>query len=112
MVLPSPHESLSLTVLEAWAAGKPVLVNAISVTLVGQCRRSNGGLWYGDYDEFAAALTMLDEETGARLGAQGRTFVDRRYRWDDAIVRYRNTLGGQRATAGSKHRLVVEDAFR
>jgi glycosyltransferase involved in cell wall biosynthesis len=112
LVLPSPHESLSLAVLEAWAAGKPVLVNAISATLVGQCRRSNGGLWYGTYDEFAAALSLLDPETGLRLGLQGRAFVDGRYRWDDATARYREILGARREGAGSGWGLAVEEAIR
>jgi len=113
VVLPSPHESLSLAVLEAWAAGKPVLVNAISVTLVGQCRRSNGGLWYGNYDEFAAALNLLDDETATRLGSQGRAYVDRRYRWDDATSHYRRILGNSRnGAAGSEPRLAVEGSTR
>ena len=53
VVLPSPYESLSLVQLEAWSHGRPTLANAASPVLVGQSRRSGGGLWYRDGDEYA-----------------------------------------------------------
>jgi glycosyltransferase involved in cell wall biosynthesis len=101
VVLPSPHESLSLAALEAWAAGKAVLVNAASAALVGQCRRSNGGLWYGSYDEFAGALDLLENGLATRLGAQGRAFVEGHYVWDEAAARYRSILCADRAGAAA-----------
>lgn len=79
LVLPSPYESLSLVVLEAWAARKPVLVNARAEAVVGQCRRSGGGLWYHNTAEFIGALNILDEQVSARLGAAGASYVERRY---------------------------------
>lgn len=89
-VMPSPYESLSIACLEAWSLGKPVLVNARSEVLVGQCRRSEGGLWYGDGDEFSAALEILLEEAGVRraLGAQGQRFVAANYRWPRILDGY------------------------
>jgi glycosyltransferase involved in cell wall biosynthesis len=81
-VMPSPYESLSIAVLEAWSQGRPVLVNGRSETLVGQCRRAGGGLWYVNGDEFGVALEMLDPATRALLGARGRAFVQERYTWD------------------------------
>jgi glycosyltransferase involved in cell wall biosynthesis len=108
VVMPSPHESLSLATLEAWAAGKAVLVNAASATLVGQCRRSNGGLWYSAYEEFAGALDILDDNVAATLGAQGRTFVERHYLWDEAASRYRSILSGFDAGAPAPERKAHE----
>ena len=52
MIAPSPNESLCIAALEAWQAGKPVLANGQCPVLRGQCRRSNGGLWYTDKRNF------------------------------------------------------------
>ena len=45
LVMPSPYESLSVITLEAWKLGVPVLANAKCRVLLGQCQRSNGGLF-------------------------------------------------------------------
>jgi glycosyltransferase involved in cell wall biosynthesis len=84
LVMPSAYESLSLSVLEAWALGRPVLVNAECRVLEGQCVRSNGGLFYRGYAEFAPALRMLAERADLQqgLGAAGRAYVAREYDWD------------------------------
>jgi glycosyltransferase involved in cell wall biosynthesis len=89
LVMPSPYESLSIAVLEAWRAGTPVLANARCKVLLGQCRRSNGGLCYERYAEFAAALELLLEhpDLGRRLGAQGRAYVERECDWDRVLSR-------------------------
>lgn len=83
LLLPSALESLSLSVLEAWSLGRPVLVNAECRVLEGQCRRSNAGLFYRGYAEFAPALRLLlqDAELRAGLGENGRDYVRREYDW-------------------------------
>ena len=50
LVMPSYYESLSMVALEAWALGRPVLANARCDVLLGQCLRSNAGLYYEDVD--------------------------------------------------------------
>jgi glycosyltransferase involved in cell wall biosynthesis len=84
LVMPSPYESLSLIVLEAWAMARPVLVNAACRVLVGQCLRSGGGLFYADYAEFGEALRLLcsRSEARSRLGESGREFVRRECDWN------------------------------
>ena len=84
LVMPSAYESLSLSVLEAWALGRPVLVNAECRVLEGQCVRSNGGLFYRGYAEFAPALRLLAERADLQqgLGEAGRAYVAREYDWD------------------------------
>jgi glycosyltransferase involved in cell wall biosynthesis len=84
LLMPSRYESLSVIVLEAWAMGRPVLVNASCRVLEGQCVRSGGGLFYRGYAEFAAALRLLGADAGVRgrLGAAGRDYVRREYDWD------------------------------
>ena len=61
-----------MVALEAWALGKPVLANGRCDVLRGQCVRSNGGLYYEDFEEFAEALYALEGTgpLGAILGAQ------------------------------------------
>jgi glycosyltransferase involved in cell wall biosynthesis len=83
LIMPSPYESLSLVLLEAWNHGVPALVNGGCKVLKGQTLRANGGLYYNQANEFIEALTLLatDEELAVRFGAQGRAFVETWYRW-------------------------------
>jgi glycosyltransferase involved in cell wall biosynthesis len=83
LIQPSRYESLSLVLLEAWNHGTPALVNARCAVLKGQVERADGGLHYRDRFEFAAALDYLlaHPDVGRKLGAQGREYVDREYRW-------------------------------
>jgi glycosyltransferase involved in cell wall biosynthesis len=55
-MMPSRFESLSMVALEAWALGRPVLANGACDVLKGQCIRSNAGLYYESYQEFAETL--------------------------------------------------------
>ena len=84
VVLPSPYESLSLVQLEAWSHGRPTLANAASPVLVGQSRRSGGGLWYRDGDEYAAMLDLLARARplADAIGRQGRRWTAETCRWD------------------------------
>jgi glycosyltransferase involved in cell wall biosynthesis len=83
LVMPSPYESLSMVALEAWALGKPVLASGKCDVLVGQCLRSNGGLYYNDAAEFSAALDTLlsDARTATALGDHGRRYYEENYAW-------------------------------
>jgi glycosyltransferase involved in cell wall biosynthesis len=83
LVMPSYYESLSMVALEAWAIGRPVLANARCDVLLGQCVRSNAGLYYEDATDFAAALDRLraDQELAAALGRNGREYFARHYSW-------------------------------
>lgn len=84
LVMPSPYESLSVITLEAWKMGVPVLANARCQVLRGQCLRSNGGLFYQGYAEFAEALKLLLDRprAGEILGRQGRRYVEEEYSWE------------------------------
>jgi glycosyltransferase involved in cell wall biosynthesis len=93
-VLPSPYESLSISQLEAWSHGRPTLANAASPVLEGQSRRSAGGLWYRDSDEYAAMLDFLARATPAAdaIGRQGRRFVRSSSSWDRVKDRWLEAL--------------------
>lgn len=94
LVMPSPFESLSLVVLEAWNCGTPVVVNARCDVLLGQVRRANGGLYYRTGDDFAAAVSRLasDPDTARAFGRQGLAYVDREYRWPLVLERIESVL--------------------
>ena len=83
LVMPSYYESLSMVALEAWALGRPVIANAHCDVLLGQCLRSNGGLYYANAEEFGAVLdrVLADDGLGDRLGRNGRQFYERHYSW-------------------------------
>ena len=83
LIMPSRYESLSMVALEAWALGKPVLANGFCDVLRGQCVRSNAGLYYETFEEFAEGLFLLDATgpLGEVLGRNGRDFFRRHYSW-------------------------------
>lgn len=83
LVMPSYYESLSMVALEAWALGRPVLANARCDVLLGQCLRSNAGLYYENAAEFAGALDVLvdDVSLANALGRNGREYFARHYSW-------------------------------
>lgn len=83
LVMPSYYESLSMVALEAWALGRPVIANAHCDVLLGQCLRSNGGLYYANAEEFVAVLdrVLTDDALVERLGRNGRQFFNEHYSW-------------------------------
>jgi glycosyltransferase involved in cell wall biosynthesis len=94
LVMPSYFESLSMVALEAWALGTPVLANGRCDVLKGQCLRSNAGLFYESYPEFAETLhaiatgPMLSEA----LGRNGRDYYRRHYAWPVIERKYLETF--------------------
>ena len=88
LVNPSPYESLSIVLLEAWSVGTPVLVTGKADVLVGQCRRSNGGLWYRDFEEFSHIILNTEKKIGEILGKQGGEFVVDNYSWRNIESKY------------------------
>jgi glycosyltransferase involved in cell wall biosynthesis len=87
LVVPSPFESLSMVLLEAWNHGVPALVNGRCLVLRGQAQRSGGALYYRNFDEFSAALNMLlnQPELADDLGRSGLAYVERLYRWPQVM---------------------------
>ena len=94
LIMPSHLESLSMVAIEAWALGRPVLANGRCDVLKGQCIRSNAGLYYENYAEFAEALFTLETNPSLRsaLGAGGRDYFRRHYAWSVIERKYLEML--------------------
>jgi glycosyltransferase involved in cell wall biosynthesis len=104
LVIPSYYESLSMVTLEAWALGRPVLANGRCDVLCGQCIRSNAGLFYESYEEFAETLHAILSNQALRraLGANGQAFFSTHYAWPVIERKYLDMLD----------RLELDDAPR
>jgi glycosyltransferase involved in cell wall biosynthesis len=90
LLAPSPWESFSLVVLEGWLAGRPVLVNGACLPTVEHCRRSGGGLWFGDATEFEVIVDRLLSDAALRdhLGRRGEAYARRQFGWPVVLDRY------------------------
>jgi glycosyltransferase involved in cell wall biosynthesis len=99
LLMPSPFESLSMVLLEAWNRGLPALVNARCKVLRGQVERADGGLYYRNAVEFAAALDyLIDHAADARqLGRQGLAYVEHEYRWPTVMEKIDGVLAATRS---------------
>jgi glycosyltransferase involved in cell wall biosynthesis len=88
LVVPSPYESLSMVLLEAWNHGVPALVNGRCRVLKGQAQRSGGALYYHNYDEFVGGINMLvgQPDLARELGRSGQDYVERVYRWRQVMA--------------------------
>jgi glycosyltransferase involved in cell wall biosynthesis len=89
-VQPSPHESFSIVLMEAWSRGRAVVVNGRCRATREHCERSGGGLWFESYAQFEAVLDRLldDENFRCTLGRRGREFVKANFRWSTIVDRY------------------------
>ena len=94
VVIPSVMESLSLLLLEAFAARTPVLVKETSAVLKDHCVKSNGGIYYNDYGEFSACIDYLmdHDHTRRAMGMNGLAYVQKNYSWPRVISIYEQVL--------------------
>ncbi|MHB0877287.1 MAG: glycosyltransferase family 4 protein [Anaerolineae bacterium] len=91
---PSLNESFSLVMMDSWLARRPVLVHAGCAVTRGHARRSSGGLWYGNYDEFAACLDWFQANPAAAtaMGEMGHRYATVNYSWPRVMERVVATL--------------------
>ena len=83
-VQPSPVESLSITTLESFSQGTPVLVNKRSDVLCEHIDISGGGLAYENVDEFIRHFYTIYDKRKIRkeMGVKGYDYVRTYYSWD------------------------------
>ncbi len=93
-VQPSSLESFSLTVLEAWLAGTPVICNGASEVVAWHVERSGAGVRYHSLDELLGYLDVFgrDASMADELAADGRQYVLDHYQWSDVLDRIETTI--------------------
>lgn len=95
LVQPSPNESFSRVMMEAWLAGRPVAVNARCLATAKAVELSGGG-WQAETERDWAALfcelERLPEREAARLGEAGRGYAREVADWDRVIDRCERAL--------------------
>jgi len=93
LILPSLYESLSIVTLESWAMGTPVIVRKKSEVMCGQVERSEGGLQYEGFEEFAACVDrLLQEEKRRILGSNGKKYIKNRYTWPIIMEKFQKII--------------------
>ena len=84
-LLPSIHEGLPLSLLEAWAAGLPVITTNVG-GMAKICENEKNALIVTAKDSEALFDSMLrlirDEELKRKLGENGRKLIEEKYSWD------------------------------
>ena len=88
-VQPSLMESYSLTVMESWLAGRPVLVREGSAVVEWHCERSEGGWSFGSSQQLSSQLDELlaNPQLADKMGEKGRAYVLDNYQWRDVLDR-------------------------
>lgn len=86
----SDNESFSLVIMEGWLCGVPCVVSANCAVTRSHVRRSDGGLFVSNSDEFCLALNYLEDNDAKRkeLAANGREYVAREFSFDAVVSRY------------------------
>lgn len=92
VIQPSPYESFSRTMMEAWLAGAFVIANRASAVSSWHCERARAGATYGSPAELGRALRVALDLDDAERAAQGREYVLREYTWPAVLDRVEAVL--------------------
>lgn len=93
--LPSKFESLSIALLEGMALGVPGLVNGKCEVLKGHADKSQGALYYMDYNGFEKAIDALllsDLSDYDIMSEHARDYVNMEYRWESVEDRLKTLI--------------------
>lgn len=97
---PSLNESFSITIMESWLAGRPVLVHEDCAVTQGHVRRGKGGLWFRTYEDFVEAIEWLraNPDLAKQMGRNGQAYVRRNYAWGAVVSRFERIVASWRGS--------------
>ncbi|MFN2515203.1 MAG: glycosyltransferase family 4 protein [Pyrinomonadaceae bacterium] len=96
----SENESFSIVLMEGWLLGVPSVVSAKCGVTTDHVRRSNGGLYVANSEEFGLALKYLEDHDAVRnkLAANGQQYCSRAFSFDAVLGRYLSEFREDRQT--------------
>ncbi|VVB67331.1 D-inositol-3-phosphate glycosyltransferase [uncultured archaeon] len=91
---PSLNESFSIVIMESWLCGTPVLVHASCEVTKDHCIRSNGGLYFSNYEEFEECMNLFMHNPiiCEKMGLNGKKYVLENYKWEVIVKKYKKIL--------------------
>ncbi|MCL2425560.1 MAG: glycosyltransferase family 4 protein [Oscillospiraceae bacterium] len=87
---PSVNESFSIVIMESWLCSRPVLVHADCDVTKDFVLKSQGGLYFSDYKEFAGCMDYFisNPEQANEMGHNGKIFVKETFNWETITKKY------------------------
>jgi glycosyltransferase involved in cell wall biosynthesis len=94
LIMPSPHESLSIVTLESMANGVPVLANGQSEVLRNHIDDSGAGFIFEDFASFKTAVDQVLNDTDLRIemGLNARRYVRENYNWEVVLCKFKKAI--------------------
>jgi glycosyltransferase involved in cell wall biosynthesis len=76
-------------IMESWLCGTPVIVHELCAVTKGHCMRSEGGLYYKDYESFEEVIQNFSFSKIDRvdMGKKGKQYVEQFYTWENTAER-------------------------
>jgi len=89
LIQPSLMESFSIVIMESWLCSTPVIVHESCVVTKGHADRSQGGLYYKDYNSFVEIMRKFQDQSLEcnDLGIMGKAYVKSEYTWEKTAER-------------------------
>lgn len=87
---PSVNESFSLSIMESWLHSTPVLVHEKCQVTKNHCEKSNGGLYFSNFEEFESCINyfLQNKDKSKIFGKNGNQYVINNYSWNKIISKY------------------------
>ena len=91
---PSLNESFSIVMMESWLSGVPVLVHEKCKVTRDHCTSSQGGLYFGSFEDFVGCVNFYNENPKLRekMGQNGAIYVRSNFYWPKVIEKYRSAF--------------------